>query len=83
MSKDPRDAVDAILRRVPKGFRPQPVEDMRASFAAMMATMTVPTDVRRTPTTLGNRPIVLVEPERDARPGTLLYFRWFLRARLA
>jgi acetyl esterase/lipase len=73
MSKDQRKALDANLRR-PQPSNPQTVEEMRASFAAMMATMRVPEDVRTAPTTLGNRPGVLVEPERAPRPGMILYF---------
>ncbi|WP_394937955.1 alpha/beta hydrolase [Psychromicrobium sp. YIM B11713] len=74
MSKQQRESLDAMLRSAPQGFRPQPMEEMRSSFAAMMATMAVPTDVKKTPTTLGDRDAVLVEPEQNARPGTILYF---------
>lgn len=54
MSREQRKAVDAMLRR-PRLSNPQTVEEMRASFAAMMATMRAPEDVRTTPTILGNR----------------------------
>ena len=47
---------------------------MRASFASLMALFPVPKEVRTTPTSLGDRPGVLVEPEGDTRPGTILYF---------
>lgn len=75
MSREQRRAVDAMLRR-PQTSVPQTVEEMRANFAAMMATMKVPADVRTTPTTLGHRPGVLVEPaqEQEAHPGMILYF---------
>src|SRR4051812_44830962 len=63
-----------MFRRAPQGFRPQPVEGMGTSFAAVMATLSGPVGVRTTPTTLADRPAVLVEPERDPRPGTILYF---------
>jgi acetyl esterase/lipase len=63
-----------MLRAAPQAFRPQPVEEMRANFAILMATFAVPTDARRTATTLGGRPAVLVELEPDAHPGTILYF---------
>jgi acetyl esterase/lipase len=36
--------------------------------------MKVPAGVRTTPTTIADRPGLRVEPERDARPGTILYF---------
>ncbi|ABY25125.1 esterase [Renibacterium salmoninarum ATCC 33209] len=63
-----------MLRQAPKGFGSQPIEEMRANFATMMATFAVPTNIRTSPTTLVDRPALLVEPEADARPGTILYF---------
>jgi monoterpene epsilon-lactone hydrolase len=79
MSREQRKAVDAMLRH-PRPSNPQPIEEMRASFAAMMATFRVPEGVRTAPTNLGNRPGVLVEPERAAHPGTILYFHggWYV-----
>lgn len=74
MSRDQRDALDATLRRVPQPAGPVPVERMREGFAAFMGTFPVPAGVRRTPTELAGRPAILVEPEGDARPGTILYF---------
>lgn len=73
MSREQRKAVDAMLRR-PQPSIPQSVEEMRANFAAMMATMILPTGVRTAPTTLGHRPGVLVEPAQGSRPGMILYF---------
>lgn len=73
MSKEQRRKVDALIRR-PQPAQPQSVEQMRTSFAAMMATMNVPMGVRITQTTLGNRPCVVVDPEKDAHPGVILYF---------
>ena len=73
MTQVQRKAVDAMLRR-PRPSNPQTVEEMRTSFASMMATMKVPAGVRITPTTLGNRRGVLVEPEHRAHLGTILYF---------
>src|SRR5689334_1513738 len=46
---------------------------MRENFARMMGQFTVP-QVRTTGTELGERPAVLVEPEGERRPGTILYF---------
>jgi acetyl esterase/lipase len=53
---------------------PQPVEDLRAGFRAMMATIPVPDGIRTATTTLGSRPALRVEPTGRSRPGTLLYF---------
>ncbi|MBB6731412.1 alpha/beta hydrolase [Cohnella zeiphila] len=73
MSREQRKDLDQMLRR-PQPAKPQSVEEMRSNFAAMMAAMKVPAGVRTTPTTLGNRPGVTVDPEQDARPGIILYF---------
>ncbi|WP_206922474.1 alpha/beta hydrolase [Alicyclobacillus suci] len=73
MSREQRQAVDAMLRRR-RPSKPQTIEEMRANFAAMMAMMTIPAGVRTTQTTLGHRPSVLVEPEQTAHPGMILYF---------
>jgi epsilon-lactone hydrolase len=73
MSRQQRAAVDAMVRR-PAGDAPRTIEEMRAGFAAMMATMRVTAGVRTAPGTLAGRPALHVTPERDAGPGTLLYF---------
>jgi acetyl esterase/lipase len=36
--------------------------------------MIIPTGIRTSTTTLGNRPALFVEPDRPSRPGTILYF---------
>ena len=74
MSTDQRLALDAKLRNEPQTFGPVPVEQLREGFAAFMGTFPVPAGVRRTPTELAGRPALLVEPEGDAQPGTILYF---------
>jgi epsilon-lactone hydrolase len=74
MSRDQRLALDEMLRKAPQPFGPVPVERMREGFAAFMAAFPVPAGVRRTPTELGGRPALLVEPDEDAQPGTILYF---------
>ena len=74
MSRDQRLALDATLRKAPQPFGPVPVERMREGFAAFMGSFPVPAGVRRTPAELAGRPALLVEPEGDARPGTILYF---------
>ncbi|QSO50749.1 alpha/beta hydrolase [Alicyclobacillus curvatus] len=73
MTLEQRKAVDAMLRR-PRPSNPQSVDEMREIFAALTATMNVPADVRTTPTTLGERPAVLVESNNDTHSGTILYF---------
>ncbi len=74
MSWQQRQILDAGLRRSPSVAGPRSVGEMREGFAALMAMFPVPEDVRRTPTELGGRPAVLVEPLTEARPGTILYF---------
>jgi len=74
MSREQRLVLDAKLRKEPQTFGPVPVERLREGFAAFMGTFPVPADVRRTPTELAGRPALLVEPEGDAQPGTILYF---------
>ncbi len=74
MTKTQRQAIRTMLRRGPQGFEPESVEQMRAGFAAMMGLFPVPAGVRRTPIELAGRPAVLVEPEGETRPGTILYF---------
>jgi len=73
MSRQQREAVDAMLRR-PRPTGPASVQALRAGFAAMMATMRVPTAVRTEPVVLGDRPAVHVTPEQGDVRGTLLYF---------
>jgi monoterpene epsilon-lactone hydrolase len=74
MSKDQRIALDATLRTAPQPSEMVPVEQMRESFAAFMASFPVPAGVQRTPIELAGRPALLVEPNGAARPGTILYF---------
>jgi monoterpene epsilon-lactone hydrolase len=74
MSREQRRALDARLRGAAQGSERLPVDRMRESFAAMMGAFPVPANVKRTPTELADRPAVLVEPEGDAQPGTILYF---------
>ncbi|MEU7783128.1 alpha/beta hydrolase [Amycolatopsis sp. NPDC049159] len=73
MSKDQRAKIDAMLRApVPEG--PRSVEEIRSGFAALMATMIVPKDIRTAEATLGGRRALRVEPAGGPRPGTILYF---------
>ena len=63
-----------MLRSAPQPTGPMPVQRMREGFAAFMGSFPIPTGVRRTPTELAGRPAVLVEPDGQAQPGTILYF---------
>ncbi|MFE6747263.1 alpha/beta hydrolase [Kitasatospora purpeofusca] len=73
MSKEQRARTDALLRRPPPEG-PQSVAAIRAGFEALMSGMIVPDTVRTTPTTLGGRPALQVEPDGSPRTGTILYF---------
>jgi monoterpene epsilon-lactone hydrolase len=85
MSREQRAKINAMLRQ-PRTQGPRSVEEIRAGFRAMMATMFVPKGIRCALTTLGPRPALLVEvepsvpaqPDRArqdrAQPGTILYF---------
>ncbi|MFD2416626.1 alpha/beta hydrolase [Amycolatopsis pigmentata] len=73
MSREQRAKIDAMLRQ-PRPEGPRSVEEIRAGFEAMMATMIVPEAIRTGSATLGERPAVLVEPIEAANPGTILYF---------
>jgi len=68
-----------MLRATPHQSDDVPVERLREVFAAFMGSLPIPGGVRRSPTVLAGRPAVLVEPEADARRGTILYFHggWF------
>jgi monoterpene epsilon-lactone hydrolase len=75
MTRAQRATVDEFCRR-PRPAAPTPpsIETMRAGFAAMMAQMRVTGGIRTSVTQLGERRALLVEPERTALPGTILYF---------
>ncbi|NBH08167.1 alpha/beta hydrolase [Amycolatopsis sp. SID8362] len=73
MSREQRAKVDAMLR-APKPDGPRSVETIRAGFAALMATMIVPKEIRTAEAKLGDRRALRVEPAGDPRPGTILYF---------
>jgi monoterpene epsilon-lactone hydrolase len=70
MSREQRAKIDAMLRQSqPEG--PPTVEAIRVRFAALMATMIVPDQLRTTPVTLGARPAQLVVPAHRPRPRTI------------
>jgi monoterpene epsilon-lactone hydrolase len=74
MTASQRDALDAMLRNGPRDAARQPIDEMRSDFEGLMANMTVPSGARTAPTTLGGIPALAVEPELEARTGTILYF---------
>ncbi|WP_261566608.1 alpha/beta hydrolase [Frankia gtarii] len=74
MSRDQRHALDVMLREAPQPSGPVPVARMREGFAAFMGSFPVPADVQRTSVELAGRPALLVEPQGDVQPGTILYF---------
>ncbi|GHF82062.1 alpha/beta hydrolase [Kitasatospora xanthocidica] len=81
MSREQRIQVDRILRQPDPGpDGPRSVEQIRAGFRELMARMIVPHDrIRTTPTTLGGRPALRVEPTAgpgtgEPTPGVILYF---------
>ena len=71
MSREQRTMIDAMLRQ-PRPAGPQPVEEIRAGFRAMMAEMIVPAGIGTTDAALGDRPALLVEPASGLRAGTIL-----------
>jgi acetyl esterase/lipase len=74
MTWEQRNALDAMLRTAPQTSGPVPIEQMRQGFARFMSQFPVPEGVIRTPTELGGRGAVRVEPTADPRrPGTILY----------
>jgi acetyl esterase/lipase len=73
VSGEQRQDLDEMLRAAPQASGPVPVEQMRQGFAHFMSQFPVPDGVTRTPIGLGGRGAVRVEPNADARPGTILY----------
>ncbi|MDT8912208.1 alpha/beta hydrolase [Amycolatopsis sp. PS_44_ISF1] len=73
MSKEQRAKIAEMLRR-PNTMNQESVEEFRAGFAELMASMLVPEGIRTTEATLGDRRAVLVEPAAPPRAGTILYF---------
>ncbi|MFC2255018.1 alpha/beta hydrolase [Labrys portucalensis] len=75
MSREQRERIKAELGR-PRvaASSDRSIEQIRADFAAFMATMHVPKGTHSRSTTLGTRSALLVEAEQGAQPGTILYF---------
>jgi acetyl esterase/lipase len=62
MSRQQRDALDAVLRSAPRPETPPTVEEQRSGFADAI-TRPVPQGVRTRRTVLGGRPALELEPE--------------------
>jgi len=74
MSREQRQRIDGMLRQGSSEFSNQSVEDMRASFAALMDNFAVP-EVNTEATTLGGRPAVRVTPVDGAEATpVIMYF---------
>ncbi|MFE9566289.1 alpha/beta hydrolase [Streptomyces sp. NPDC006487] len=73
MSKAQRATIDALMRQAPfdGGLAP---EQMRKDFEIQMTSGPAPAGVRVTPSVLGGRPALTVEPEGSPAAGTIVYF---------
>ncbi len=75
MSREQRAQLNARLGRPSESAAAdRSLQSMRAGFAAFMATLQVPAGARSSVTALGDRRALLVEAERNSRPGAILYF---------
>lgn len=75
MSREQRERIKAELGKpAVVASSNRSMTQIRAGFAAFMATMQVPAGTHTTATTLAGRHALLVEAERGSREGTILYF---------
>ncbi|WP_037602322.1 alpha/beta hydrolase [Streptacidiphilus rugosus] len=72
MSRQQREALDALLRSVPRGGTPPTIEEQRSGFAAAMS-RPAPEGVATRRTVLGGRPTLELVPENASGGGQLLY----------
>ncbi|MEU8893340.1 alpha/beta hydrolase [Streptomyces sp. NPDC048442] len=72
MSRQQRDALDALLRSAPRGETPPTVEEQRSGFAAAL-TRPAPDGVVTRRTVLGGRPALELIPAELSGRGRLLY----------
>ncbi|SEF55954.1 Acetyl esterase/lipase [Actinacidiphila yanglinensis] len=72
MSRQQRDALDAMLRTAPRAETPPTPQEQRDGFAAAM-TRPAPQDVATRRTLLGGRPTLELEPAGASGRGRLLY----------
>ncbi|MCP2167179.1 alpha/beta hydrolase [Goodfellowiella coeruleoviolacea] len=74
MSRQQRAEIDAMLRQQSQPESAPTVEQLRAGFAAMMASMAVPAGIETAEAVLGSRRALLVQPADRPHTGTILYF---------
>lgn len=75
MSHEQRERIKAQLGRPSvAASSDRTIAQIRAGFAAFMKTMRVPAGTHSVETSLGGCAALLVEPDADVRPGTILYF---------
>lgn len=72
MSRQQREAIDALLRSAPRGETPPTVEEQRSGFAAALTRSAAP-DVATRRIVLGGRPALELTPADATGPGHLLY----------
>ncbi|NHI08110.1 esterase [Streptomyces sp. KO7888] len=72
MSRQQRDALDALLRSAPRTETPPTPEEQRDAFASAL-TRPAPEGVVTRRTVLGGRPALELEPDTASGPGRLLY----------
>ncbi|MEU4170005.1 alpha/beta hydrolase [Streptomyces sp. NPDC026665] len=72
MSRQQREALDALLRSAPRSEKPPTPEEQRNGFAAAL-TRPAPEDVATRRTVLGGRPALELEPAGASGRGRLLY----------
>ncbi|NEB11794.1 alpha/beta hydrolase [Streptomyces coelicoflavus] len=72
MSRQQRDALDALLRSAPRSETPPTPEEQREGFAAAL-TRPAPDGVVTNRTVLGGRPALELDPDTASGPGRLLY----------
>lgn len=73
MSKTQRATIDALMRQAPFDGS-LPPERLRKDFEAQMTSGPAPAGVSVTPSVLGGRPALTVEPEGSPAAGTIVYF---------
>ncbi|MET7457800.1 alpha/beta hydrolase [Streptomyces sp. NPDC005574] len=73
MSKTQRATVDTLMRQGPFDGS-LPPEQLRKGFEAQMTSGPAPTGVTVTPSILGGRPALTVEPESSPVTGTIIHF---------
>jgi epsilon-lactone hydrolase len=74
MSTQQREKIDAMLRQFRPEGPPPSTEEERAWYAEFSRRWIVPDGIRTTETKMAGLRTLLVEPEGQSRPGTILFF---------